>query len=447
MMQPNEVIVLKINEYDINKILSNLSDNIFDVIKPSDSVVLKPNWVRHSHLGKEGDWEYVITHPAVLTAVLYKVLEKIGRNGEVIICDAPQTDTDFQQLLFYYPVDLWMSKAKEKEISLQIIDLRDDEWRVKNSIIVSRKTLPGDPKGSVETNLKGVHSEFYQHIKSERGYYGADYNIKETNEAHDGYNNKYRISRTVIEADVFVNIPKLKTHKKGGITCCLKNLVGINTYKNFLPHHSEGSPASKGDQFPFENKNSKIEGPLFAFLKQHLLQNPIIAKAFIPVKKIGRKIFGDTEEVIRSGNWHGNDTLWRMVLDLNKVLCYVNGDGTLKEDVLVNAKRYIGIVDGIIGGEGSGPLYPDPINSGFIVAGTNPVAIDSVCAKIIGFNPKKIPAIANAYHIKNYKLCDFKPEGIKILYNNCRYLIADFPKNQMVKYKPHFGWKGYIDEE
>jgi uncharacterized protein (DUF362 family) len=446
-MRANEVIVSKINEYDVGNILSSLSDNIFDIIKPSDSVVLKPNWVRHSHLAREGDWDYVITHPAVLTAVLYKVLERVGRNGEIVICDAPQTETDFQKLLSYYPVDIWMAKAAEKGVAFRIIDLRDDEWKVKNSIVVSRKKLLGDPKGSVDTNFKGANSEFYQHIKSERGYYGADYNIKETNEAHDGYNNKYRVSRTVIEADVFINIPKLKTHKKGGITCCLKNLVGINTYKNFLPHHSEGGPVSKGDQFPHENKNSKIEGPLFAFLKQHLLQNPIIAKAFTPVKKIGRKIFGDTEEIIRSGNWYGNDTLWRMILDLNKVLFYVNSDGTIKEDIFVNAKRYIGVVDGIIGGEGSGPLYPDPIHSGFIVIGTNPVAIDSACAKIIGFNPDRIPSIAKAYHIKNYKLCDFKSEDVKILYSNSIYSMADFPQSQMVKYKPHFGWKDYIDKE
>jgi uncharacterized protein (DUF362 family) len=446
-MSANEVIVSKVMEYDIDKILSNLSDSIFDTIKSSNKVVLKPNWVRHSHLGREGDWDYVITHPAVLTAVLYKVLERVGREGEIIICDAPQTDADFQQLLSYYPVDVWISKAKEKGIPFRIIDLRDDEWREKGGLIISRKKLPGDPNGNVETNLKGANSEFYQHVKSERGYYGADFNIEETNKAHDGYNNIYRVSRTVIDADVFINIPKLKTHKKGGITCCLKNLVGINTYKNFLPHHSEGGPKSKGDQFPHENKNSKIEGPLLAFLKQHLLQNTIIAKAFIPVKKLGRKIFGDTENVIRSGNWHGNDTLWRMVLDLNKTLFYVNSDGTIKEDGFVNAKRYIGIVDGIIGGEGSGPLYPDPIHSGFIVAGTNPVAIDSVCAKIIGFNPDRIPSIANAYHIKKYKLCDFKSNEIKILYNDSTYTIADFPKSQMVKYQPHFGWKGYIDEE
>lgn len=444
-MQKHEVLVLKVYNYDVNEIYQCLPDEVFNVIKPSDKVVLKPNWVRHSHLGKNGEWDYVITHPAILTAVFLKVLEYLSTEGEIIICDAPETDTDFKKLLSYYPVELWTSKAKAKNIPLKIIDLRDDEWKKKDGIIIERKKLPGDPKGSVEANLQSKNSEFFNHHKSKRGYYGADFNITETNIAHDGTNNIYRVSRTVIDADVFINIPKLKTHKKGGITCCLKNLVGINTYKNFLPHHSEGGPESKGDQFPNENINSKIEGPLLAFLKQNVLGNTALAKVFTPIKKLGRSIFGDTEKVVRSGNWFGNDTLWRMVLDLNKVMFYANTDGSLKENDFIHAKRFIGVVDGITGGEGNGPLYPDPINSCFLIVGTNPVAIDSACATIMGFSPDKIPAIKNAFCIKNYKICDFNLENIKILYKNNTYPLLNFPKEEMVRFKPHFGWIGHIE--
>ena len=38
------------------------------------------------------------------------------------------------------------------------------------------------------------------------------------------------------------------------------------------------------------------------------------------LKGVGYAIFGDTEEIVRSGNWHGNDTCWRMTLDLNRIL-------------------------------------------------------------------------------------------------------------------------------
>ena len=53
-----------------------------------------------------------------------------------------------------------------------------------------------------------------------------------------------------MKCDLFVNLPKLKTHKKTGITCSLKNFVGINGDKNWLPHHTEGVPANGGDEFP-----------------------------------------------------------------------------------------------------------------------------------------------------------------------------------------------------
>jgi hypothetical protein len=47
-----------------------------------------------------------------------------------------------------------------------------------------------------------------------------------------------------------------------------------------------------------------------------------------------KKILGETGKVIRSGNWHGNDTIWRMILDLNKILLYGNPDGTMRPGVL-----------------------------------------------------------------------------------------------------------------
>ena len=52
-----------------------------------------------------------------------------------------------------------------------------------------------------------------------------------------------------IDADVVVNVPKLKTHKKAGITGALKNLVGINGHKAFLPHHRKGGSLDGGDAY------------------------------------------------------------------------------------------------------------------------------------------------------------------------------------------------------
>lgn len=439
------VFAIKTPCYDSEAIAAGLPSELFGQISPGDTVILKPNWVKESHLRKPEEWEYVITHPAVISAVLSKVCEILEPGAKIIIADAPQTDSSFIKILSRYPVEAWQNQVKQKGIVLEIIDLRDDEWIQKDDVVVNRKKLAGDPLGKTEVNLLDDASEFFGHQKSQRGYYGADYNIKETNEAHDGRNNRYRLSRSVIEADVFINLPKLKTHKKAGITCCLKNLVGINTYKNFLPHHAEGGPSESGDQFPQNSLQAQIEGPLLAFVKQKFLHNTAMAKLLKPLGKTARSVFGEIEYNIRSGNWYGNDTLWRMTLDLNKAFFYANPHGEMRDEKLINAKKYIGIVDAVSAGEGNGPLSPNPRQMGYIFAGTNPVAIDAVCAAMMGFDPMKIPTIRNAFQIKRYPLCDFNYADIQVVAGNDKWLLSDLPESMVIPFEPQFAWKGHIE--
>jgi hypothetical protein len=144
---------------------------------------------------------------------------------------------------------------------------------------------------------------------------------------HCGKRHEYLLCRTPMEADVFINLPKLKTHKKVGLTCALKNVVGINANKNWLPHHTEGTPDQGGDQFPAATMKARLEHRWMSVAKDWLKDRPGMSRLFVPVKRVGRWFFGDTQRVIRSGNWHGNDTCWRMVLDLNKALFHFEGRG------------------------------------------------------------------------------------------------------------------------
>ena len=184
-----------------------------------------------------------------------------------------------------------------------------------------------------------------------------------------------------------------------------------------------------------------------AFLKKYVLNNPLLARVLSPLNSVGKKIFGDTRQVVRSGNWYGNDTIWRMILDLNKVLLYANPDGTLRDGMLVSAKRYIGIVDGILAGEGHGPLAPEPVQMGYLFCGTNPAAIDSVCASFMGFDPKKIPTIAHAFQVQQFPLCDFSLEDIRVTLAGNDFYLSDLPANAIVPCEPQFGWKGHIERD
>lgn len=439
------VSAARVRAYDVQSLLDALPLEAFAAVQPGDRVVLKPNWVLHSHKYRPDDWDYVITHPVVITAVLRRVLARLDGHGAVVITDAPTTEASFRQLIARYPVGSWQDLARRAGVSLEIIDLRDWEWETRNDITVRRYRLAGDPRGKTEIMLRGEHSEFFGHKTSRRGYHGADYDRIETNRAHDGVRNLYSVSRTVLEADVFINLPKLKTHRKAGITCCLKNLVGINTYKNYLPHHSEGGPSEGGDQFPVDNLNARVEGPLLGFLKQHVLRSATLARTLAPLNTLGRKVFGDTREVVRSGNWYGNDTIWRMILDLNKVLFYGRPDGSLREPDLVHAKRYIGVVDAIRAGEGHGPLAPERVEMGYVIWGTNPVAIDAACATLMGFDPMKIPSIERAPAVRAYPLTAFTLDEVRISLAGHAYALRDVPSAAIVPFEPQFGWKGHIE--
>ena len=50
----------------------------------------------------------------------------------------------------------------------------------------------------------------------------------------------------------------------------------------------------------------------------------------------------------------------------------------------------ISIVDGIIGMEGNGPLYGEPVKHGLIALGSDPLAVDTICTQLMGFSVNDI---------------------------------------------------------
>ena len=51
---------------------------------------------------------------------------------------------------------------------------------------------------------------------------------------------RYLIAKDVLDADLVINLPKLKTHKKAGITAALKNLVGHQRKQGLPAASSQG---------------------------------------------------------------------------------------------------------------------------------------------------------------------------------------------------------------
>ena len=59
-------------------------------------------------------------------------------------------------------------------------------------------------------------------------------------------------------------------------------------------------------------------------------------------------------------------------------------------DLVATVRPRLSIVDGIVGMEGDGPIMGTARHVGVIAMGTDPVAVDATCARLIGFDPARI---------------------------------------------------------
>lgn len=420
------------------------------IIKPGMRVVIKPNFVLSKHEDNK-DIFSIITHPSILRVIVDYCQIALKDEGEIIIADASQYNCNFSELLDVTKIDKMIDFVNSfSNIKVKILDLRK-YWSKSRHFPSCCKDLPGDPNGNISINL-GEESALYDHPEPTK-FYGAVYHRNETISHHWKMRQEYELSRTIFDADVIISVPKLKVHKKVGVTLNLKGLVGITTNKNLLPHYTLGTPSEGGDQFP-EGFLTPIQHKVIKF--ERWMYDHFLAKNTIPHELIHRIIYGffylkifshfglkipQKVRVFDAGNWYGNDTAWRMVVDLAKIVYFADKNGILHTEP---QRKFFSIVDGIVGGENNGPLIPDPKKIGILIGGNNLLAVDLISTRLMGFNPFKFKQFTELDN--NYNFGARKLEHIKILSNiNIFNNINDDNKNRFLNFKPHPGWIGQIE--
>jgi uncharacterized protein (DUF362 family) len=417
-----------------------------EIISPGDKVVLKPNFVMDRHY-TGGDYDSVVTHGSVIRAVLDYVVVALKGAGEITIADAPMIANDFNRIVQQTGVTDVVRFYSEKKLPVNVYDLRVENVETKDGLIVRRFKLPGDPAGYVPINL-GRDSEFAEVAHLHRRYRGSDYDSQETARHHNEETNEYLLSKTVLAADVFINLPKLKTHKKIGVTLNLKNLVGINGDKNWIPHYRLGSPSQRGDEYEMANALRHIES---------LVKDRFKEKAFAWAEagsSVGlfaaRKLRGMQKAVventnvtkIRAGGWHGNDTIWRSVLDLNRILLYADAEGNMHES---QQRKFFSAIDGIIAGEGDGPVITQAKPCGVLVGGGNPLAVDLCATQLMGFDYRKFSQFENALRERKYPLMQFSLEEIICRSNYPDWCDILRQTKNLLNFRAPTGWEGKIE--
>ncbi len=412
------------------------------LIKPGDKVLIKPNLVRHLHLAG-GDYNSVITHPSLIRCVLDYAALALNGEGEITVGDAPVQSTDFQKLVDRTNLyDVCKSVESAWNIPVYLKDFR--LWQIKlnkNHRIENRKSTKGDANGYYAVDL-GKNSCLFPISQYSEKYRVAFYDPREMNKHHNTEINEYLLPKSVLDADVIINLPKLKTHRKVGMTAALKNLVGINGHKDWLPHHRIGCISENGDEYKYPSLIKKWQTKF----DEHIHKNPesIFNNSKRFTIRLMNKIFKDSmSDQYHEGSWYGNDTLWRTVLDLNRLLVYADQEKMVNE---IPQRKCISFVDAIIAGEGEGPMEPDARPIGILVGGVNPVAVDAVLATLIGFDYLKMPLIENGFKLDKFALTDFKADDIEIVSNDNRFKnlkVGD--KFDEFCFEPSAGWKGFIE--
>jgi len=243
-----------------------------------------------------------------------------------------------------------------------------------------------------------------------------------------------------------VNLPKLKTHKKTGVTLALKNLVGINGDKNLLPHHCVGSVSEGGDEFPGKDGVDRLRS--FATeVARGLLKRGIGTGLVRLVRRAENAVRGDA--FIRSGNWHGNQTTWRMCLDLNRIFYYSDKRGEHWE-AAEPVRRALTVVDGIVAGEGEGPLAPRDRPLGVVLASRDPVALDLAAVRLMGFDEARLPKVREAMTSNTLRLSPVRsPDDVTVVESPpdggpLRELGLD-ALAAGESFAAHPGWQGHVE--
>ena len=368
-----------------------------DVIARGDRVIVKPNLVSSKNLNEKivGEkLEASSTHGSLLRPIVEYALKATGPTGKVTVVDTPVEGCEIEKVLGPLGIHDVVGDLRRQHTNLSFLDMRyfrvapvmalDDVRRFGRSWnlgLLVRTKLAGDPLGYRTIDV-GERSFFAGRSVPDRELAFHRSHRHTPVPHHSQGRHEYGIPNTVLDADVVINVPKMKTHKKTGVTLSLKSVIGLSSEKYWLPHFTNGDPSRGGDEYDRPQH-------LFERLEHRLSRLPLpgdhslIARA----ARLGRP------SNIIDGGWEGNDTLWRTILDLNLALFYARRDGTLATEP---QRRCLTIVDGIVGGEGEGPLGATPVRAGLLVGGFDPVLVDHEAARCMGFSPDRIPQIKRA---------------------------------------------------
>lgn len=383
-------------------------DPLGDIIRRGDTVLVKPNWVLHYNENHRGGTDCLFTNTSITRAIVDYVAIALSGSGRIIVADSPMPNCDFSKFRSVAHIDTLQDSCNARGVKIEIQDLRGSV--VEN---FSKCKVEVATDGGLEIDL-AKESYFYGMQAPANSLRYSFLDATEMNEYfHTKENHRYIISKTALSADVVINLPKIKTHRKAGYTAALKNYIGICFRKDSIPHFVKGEAKVGGDEFNgpkivfqtesnirdrenrYENQKKTVAGLLMKGLRL-----PFWAFRHA----LGRKYQG-------VGNWHGNDTIWRAVLDINEIMYHCDRNGVMHNS---EQRKFLSIGDMVVAGQRNGPLSPTPCPRGYIVCSEDPVAFDKTILQLMGFKANSVPLIRGLNERKKWSFQVFNDDEVTI---------------------------------
>lgn len=417
-----------------------------EFVRPGGRIVLKPNFVLHFHTGG-GHPDVLLTHGAMLRAALDYAVIALSADGEfaggLAIGDSPLQRGDFAKIteLAQVPALREFYRAAGAP-AFDLVDFRRERALIDDgNWIVGKDALGGDPTGYREVRFDARSLHVPIEADSAR-YRVTNYDPIVMVEHHTAGRHEYLLPQTILSADLVVNLPKWKSHHKAALTGALKNLVGINGQKDWLPHHRRGSRAEGGDEYLDRNWFNHLHTSLSEWEDTSPVQ---WQRRALKVARRGASALARATErtPYREGSWYGNDTLWRTILDLNRALLYADKEGVLRE---TPQRRVLSLVDGVIAGDGEGPLGNAPRPLGIVVGGASSAAVDAFLCRLMGFDYRRTPSVARAFDAMDLPVAPGPVDELVFDTNDPAWEgLRPGHAGASFEFAPPKGWRGAIE--
>ncbi len=413
-------------------------------------ILIKPNWVRHE---ERSDFPIaaLTTSSGLIDAVIAACLDQFPRAEEITIGDVPLQNCDWDLLARQAGIETLAAKyAKYSSPRISFVDFRRERYRTVDGFFQKNESgTHGDPRGYRDVVLD--RESFLDSVSdASENFRVSDYDPRETSSSHSRGSHRYCIVASALDCDLFINLPKLKTHQKAGITGALKNIVGINDKKAFLVHYQQKSARSGGDEFPPGTGAAIILQTRVRDLVQKRSRTlfRVLRAGWLGMRRLnGIQTVGTPENLgkkyyIAAGSWYGNDTVWRMVYDLNRIIRYappVSGERL----AATPQREYLAIMDAMVAGEGDGPLQALPVQLDALLAATDPFLIDAAAAQLMGFDPEKIPTLRH-HNLFGDDWGNFDSDQVEFEYDHrCVTGLSGLPV--LHDFLPPPGWRKHIE--